>query len=58
MKVGDLVVKIGWEHQGAGIVTKVWSNDGERKTAYATIQWADRKGANACDQLKVINESR
>ena len=58
MKVGDLVVKTGWEHQGAGIVIKVWGNTQSGPSDYATIRWPSRVAAHPRNQLEVISESR
>mgnify|MGYP001168123226 FL=1 len=59
MKVGDLVVHVGWEADGAGIVTKIWTGIGYAgEQNWAAVQWPQ----GACDmewnQLKVVSESR
>ncbi len=59
MKVGDLVVQLGWEADGAGIVTKIWTGIGYAgEQNWAAVQWPQ----GACDmewnQLKVVSESR
>ena len=60
MQVGDLVIQLGWEADGIGIVTKIWNEyvvAGPDQN-WAAVQWPQ----GACDmkwnQLKVINESR
>ena len=56
MKVGDLVVQLGWEADGAGIVSKVWNAGGELN--YATVHWPGGVVDMSSDDLEVIIESR
>ena len=56
MKVGDLVLQLGWEADGAGIVIKIWNAGGEQN--YATVQWSGGVCDMDWDQLEVISESR
>ena len=56
MQVGDLVVQLGWEACGAGIVSKIWNAGGERY--YATVHWPDGVVDMSSDDLEVISESR
>ena len=56
MKVGDLVVQLGWETHGAGIVSKIRSVGGERN--YITVHWPDGVVDMSSDDLEVISESR
>ena len=56
MKIGDLVVQLGWEADGAGIVSKVWNAGGERN--YATVHWPDVVVDMSSDDLEVISEGR
>ena len=56
MKVGDLVVQLGWEADGAGVVSKIWNAGGERN--YVTVHWPDGVVDMSSDDLKVISESR
>ena len=56
MKIGDLVLQLGWEADSAGVVVKIWNAGGEQN--YATVQWADGQCAMAWHQLEVISESR
>ncbi len=56
MKVGDLVIQIHWEADGAGIITKVRQWIGG--TGFATVLWPDGVVDMEWSQLKVINESR
>ena len=56
MKVGDLVVQLCWEADGAGLVTRIWNaGDGHK---YATVQWPSGEVDMYCTQLRVISESR
>ena len=56
MKVGDLVVQLGWEADGVGIVTKYVI---ERLTDDSvTVRWPIGETAMYRSQLKVISESR
>ena len=61
MKAGDLVLQLGWETDGAGLVIKAW-NAGPFVSGpdryYATVLWPGGECDHAWDQLKVINESR
>ena len=56
MQVGDLVIQLGWEADGTGIVTKAWDVVGEQK--YATVQWPQGTCNMEWNQLKVINGNR
>ena len=56
MQVGDLVLQLGWEADGAGIITKIWNAGGEQN--YAAVQWPQGACNVAWNQLKVINASR
>ena len=63
MQVGDLVVQLGWEADGAGLVTKAWNagpftSAGSKDQNYATVLWPGGECDMNWDQLKVINESR
>ena len=58
MKVGDLVVQLGWEADGAGLVTKVYGHRGHGEPAYATVCWPGGECDHAWDQLEILNESR
>jgi len=59
MKVGDLVVQLGWEADGAGIVTKIWTGIGYAgEQNWAAVLWPGGECDMNWDQLKVINESR
>ena len=53
MQVGDLVIQIGWEADGVGIVTEVYDN-------FAAVLWPDGEVnmAMAFDMLEVISASR
>ena len=56
MKAGDLVVQLGWEACGAGIVSKIWNAGGVRN--YVTVQWPDGVVDMSYDDLEVISGSR
>ena len=56
MKVGDLVVQLCWEADGAGVITKIWHTNDEHK--YATVLWPAGEVDMYWTQLRVINESR
>ncbi len=60
MKIGDLVLQLGWEADGAGIVTKIWTGIGYPggEQNYAAVQWPGGRCDMKWDQLKVINASR
>ena len=64
MKVGDLVLQLGWEADGVGLVTKTWNAGpfagGGPDQNYATVLWSGGECEYNMnwDQLKVINESR
>ena len=56
MKVGDLVVQLGWEADGVGIVTRILTATSlDDRT---TVQWPDGEVEMYQSQLKVISESR
>ena len=52
MQVGDLVVQIGWEADGAGIVLST------RARRYATILWPGGEVEMLLSDLEVISASR
>ena len=55
VKVGDLVVQLCWEADGAGLVTRIWNaGDGHK---YATVQWPAGEVDMYLTQLRVISES-
>ena len=56
MRIGDLVVQIGWEEDGAGIVTRILKPS--RLDARATVQWPCGEADMYQSQLRVISESR
>ena len=60
MKVGDLVVQLGWEASGVGIATKLWGHQGGGEAAYVTVQWRDDVLDHrlSFNELRVISESR
>tara|TARA_R100000808_G_C2044541_1_gene82677 strand:+ start:61 stop:216 length:156 start_codon:yes stop_codon:yes gene_type:complete len=51
MKVGDLVVQIGLEADGVGIVSKVYDN-------FAAVLWPGGEVNMVFGMLEVINASR
>ena len=57
MKIGDLVVQLGWEADGVGIVTRVVIDEGP-DTDSITVQWPRGVADMYRSQLKVISESR
>ena len=60
MKVGDLVVQLGWEADGAGIVTKIWNEYvvGGPDQNWAAVLWPGGACEMNWNQLEVISESR
>ena len=60
MQVGDLVLQLGWEDDGTGIVTKIWTGIGYagHEQNWAVVQWPQGACNVAWNQLKVINASR
>ena len=60
MKVGDLVVRLGWEADGAGIGTKIWTGIGysDSEKNYAAVLWPDGVVTMPYDDLEVISASR
>ena len=56
MQVGDLVVQLGWEACGAGIVSKIRSAGGERN--YVTVHWPDGVVDMSSDDFEVISANR
>ncbi len=52
MKVGSLVVQVGWEADGAGIVLST------RAQRYATVLWPGGEVEMLLSDLEVISESR
>ena len=57
MKIGDLVVQLGWEADGVGIVTRVVIDEGP-DTDSITVQWPRGVADMYRSQLKVIRERR
>ena len=56
VKVGDLVIQLGWEADGVGIITKYTI---ERLTDdTVTVQWPNGTTDMYRSQLKVVSESR
>ena len=59
MKVGDLVLQLGWEADGAGIVTRVAAESALiEPPVRVTVQWPNGEADMYRRQLKVISESR
>ena len=58
MKVGDLVVQVGWEADGAGIVIGTHITTGVTRGRIATVLWPGGKLNMLFNQLRIINESR
>ena len=56
MKVGDLVVQLGWETDGVGIIIKMWKAGSLDDRA--RVQWPNGEADMYQSQLKVISESR
>lgn len=56
MKVGDLVVQLGWETEGAGIVARILRTTSLDKRA--AVLWPQGEVDMYQSQLKVISESR
>ena len=52
MQVGDLVVQVGWEADGAGIVLST------RAQRYATVLWPGGEAEMLLSDLEVISASR
>ena len=57
MQVGDLVVQLGWEADGAGIVTRVWSHL-DTGHGRAAVQWPDGTVNMFWSQLEILSEAR
>ena len=51
MQVGDLVIQIGWEADGVGIVTEVYDN-------FAAVLWPGGVVNMVFGMLEVISASR
>ena len=51
MQVGDLVIQIGWEADGVGIVTEVYDN-------FAAVLWPGGEVNMVFGMLEVISASR
>ena len=59
MKVGDLVVQLGWEADGVGIVTKVAAESALiEPPVMVAVQWPTGESYMYRSELKVISESR
>ncbi len=59
MKVCDLVVQLGWEADGVGIVTRVAAESALLEPPVRiTVQWPNGEVDMYRSQLKVISESR
>ena len=59
MQVGDLVVQLGWEADGAGIITRVAVESALiDPPVRVTVQWPNGEADMYRSQLKVISESR
>ena len=59
MKVGDLVLQLGWEADGVGIVTRVAAESALiEPPVRVTVQWPNGEVDMYRSQLKVISESR
>jgi hypothetical protein len=59
VKVGDLVVQLGWEADGAGIVTRVAAESALiEPPVMVTVQWPNGEAEMYRSELKVISESR
>ena len=56
MQVGDLVIQLGWEADGVGIVTRTCNAGTLQERAH--IQWPSGVVVMHVTQLKVISESR
>ena len=59
MKVGDLVVQLGWEADGVGIVTKVAAESAlVEPPVLVTVQWPNGEVDMYRSQLEIVSESR
>ncbi len=59
MKIGDLVVQLGWEADGVGIVTRVTAESALiEPPVRVTVQWPNGEADMYRRQLKVVSESR
>ena len=56
VKVGDLVVQLGWEADGVGVVTRILRTTSLDQRA--TVQWPNGEVNMYQSQLRVISESR
>jgi hypothetical protein len=56
VQVGDLVVQLGWEADGAGIVTRILK--ATSLDDRARVQWPDGEVDMYQSQLKVVSEYR
>ena len=56
MKVGDLVIQLGWS-DGVGVITKVYGHRGEGEPAYASVFWPGGVVEMAHYDLEVISEA-
>tara|TARA_R100000315_G_C5140596_1_gene80401 strand:+ start:130 stop:288 length:159 start_codon:yes stop_codon:yes gene_type:complete len=52
MKVGDLVVQVGYEVYGTAIIMKTWAD------RYATVMWPGGELTMLLSDLEVVSESR
>ena len=59
MEVGDLVVQLGWEADGVGIVTGVAAESALLEPPVrVTVQWPSGEVDMYRSQLEVVSESR
>lgn len=59
MQVGDLVVQLGWEADGVGIVTKVAAESALLEPPVRiTVQWPNGEVDMYRSQLEIVSESR
>ena len=59
MKAGDLVVQLGWEADGVGIVTKVAAESALiEPPVLVTVQWPNGEVDMYRSQLEIVSESR
>ena len=58
MKVGDLVVQLGWEADGFGIITALGGSGHDDVAHAAIVQWPGGEVNMLCEDLVVVSESR